>query len=268
VPALLRVDNASVQYAIPEFRGSLDRAAALVTQFAVYAQAFTERPPLRPTFVLQDSADLSRASAGSREGNRLDDDRLTGPLYVAAEGQTPECYRGWRPRIPDGILWTPPPTVVDSTIISPVGPGMPASICSYAEPENLQTLLYWHSHLAARVRGRWGRTTHLPPLAKLAHVVTAKVMLDAALDDETTQRDRKWFRLDDGIHAVAWQMADAVAEAALSGEGIGYRGLRPHGILRTVLICMDKYSRHLFLLLRRRFHGGHSTAASAFGSTG
>jgi hypothetical protein len=36
----------------------------------------------------------------------------------------------------------------------------------------------------------------------------------------------------------------------------------------TVLICMEMYSRHLFLLLRRRFHDDLLTVASAFGSTG
>jgi hypothetical protein len=36
----------------------------------------------------------------------------------------------------------------------------------------------------------------------------------------------------------------------------------------TVLICMDTYSRHFFLLLRRRFHREVLLAASAFGSTG
>jgi hypothetical protein len=36
----------------------------------------------------------------------------------------------------------------------------------------------------------------------------------------------------------------------------------------TVLICMDTYSRHFFLLLRRRFHREVILAVSAFGSTG
>jgi hypothetical protein len=36
----------------------------------------------------------------------------------------------------------------------------------------------------------------------------------------------------------------------------------------TVLICMDIYSKHFFLLLRRRFHREVLLAASAFGSTG
>jgi hypothetical protein len=36
----------------------------------------------------------------------------------------------------------------------------------------------------------------------------------------------------------------------------------------AVLICMDMYSRHFFLLLRRRFHREVIFAASAFGSTG
>jgi hypothetical protein len=39
-------------------------------------------------------------------------------------------------------------------------------------------------------------------------------------------------------------------------------------IKETVLICMDTYSRHFFLLLRRRFHREVILAASAFGSTG
>jgi hypothetical protein len=41
-----------------------------------------------------------------------------------------------------------------------------------------------------------------------------------------------------------------------------------HVMSEAVLICMGMYSRHFFLLLRRRFHRGVIPAASAFGSTG
>jgi transposase len=40
------------------------------------------------------------------------------------------------------------------------------------------------------------------------------------------------------------------------------------GEKEAVLTCMDIYSKHFFLLLRRRFHREVLLAASAFGSTG